>query len=284
MHWIIIGSVLLVAILGALVFLGSRGGKHVNDYFANAVKTFAITGDEAAAVAAVTAAKVAASDMRTWMVAYVSALISHFSRPPNDEKIQNESKEAICHRLQRLSSEITKKLDWTIDDIRGAKDLLSKMDVQYLRALNRYDPSVFQTRWPQVFEASERDVFARLARDIASFPTLERQKKRAVVQSTPVLQDMLRIPKECWEIVEKYGEVLANQKRLLKPLSSLPYPKDAIASAIETALSCSSDPELQRHLKDIRFALEDFVPDENLPTDPEKELENWIAHRSKKRP
>jgi hypothetical protein len=69
------------------------------------------------------------------------------------------------------------------------------------------------------------------------------------------------------EVVGAYHRVLAEYPRLLRPVSILPYPKTKIEEALQIATRSARDPEVLRWLDVALQALQDFIPDEDVPAD-----------------
>lgn len=79
---------------------------------------------------------------------------------------------------------------------------------------------------------------------------------QGVSVSPSELRDIQAIPSDVMKIIGEYSEVLAEN-----PSSSkLPYPKETIKHAIETALNHAQDPKMRQDLQRLLLALE-FVPD-----------------------
>jgi hypothetical protein len=93
------------------------------------------------------------------------------------------------------------------------------------------------------------------------------------------LQDLASLPQRDVEIAGEYGRVLAEVPGPLRPLSKLPYPKETIRRAIEKLLARSQDPEYRNLLKTVLLALDDFVPDEEVPSDKEENKRKWLKDR-----
>src|SRR6266542_1906755 len=93
------------------------------------------------------------------------------------------------------------------------------------------------------------------------------------------IQEMSSLTQREVEIVGEYGGVLAELPGPLRPLSKLPYPKETIRQAIEKLLARSQDPEYRNLLKTVLLALDDFVPDEEVPLDKEENRRKWLKVR-----
>jgi hypothetical protein len=146
-------AIIVVALIALIVLIFvakmiAKGGK-VTEYFENAVKVYLWLDDISAGVAALTAAKTAAAAQRDAMIAHLMQLSGQFAQLI--DKIPEL--QVFKARLEKLSQEIGVK-DWTIQDIREAKTELGEVSPKYLEALNRSDPSVFVSRYPDLFRAS----------------------------------------------------------------------------------------------------------------------------------
>ena len=143
-------AIIVVALI-VLIFVAkmiAKGGK-VTEYFENAIKVYLWLDDTSAGVAALTAAKTAAAAQRDAMITHLMQLSGQFTQLI--DKIPEL--QAFKARLKKLSQEIGAK-DWTIQDVREAKRELGEVSPKYLEALNRSDPSVFVSRYPALFQAS----------------------------------------------------------------------------------------------------------------------------------
>lgn len=271
MIWLL--AVVVLIALGLFLWM-KRGASNVNNYFSNAVTVYAIAGEDAARIAAVTAAKVAAAQQRASMLVMLRRIASDVGRLPGGELIR--------HRLLEIADEIAAK-DWTTQDIRIQKALLGEANPDYLIALNNFDPDVFSRKWPSLFNSAKARALEQLQEALETSVQLTSEEK-AIVSSPSKLRDMVQIPDDAMQIIGEYGKTLAEDQRLLHPISLLPYPKDTIKKAIETALKCAEDREMRQHLHVVLFALDDFVPDEKVPQDPEENTKAWWVHRSRQGP
>ena len=120
--------------------------KRINDYFANAVRVYALTGDEHTRCAALNAAKVATRKQRSRMIAYLLAMAFDIEHAMGDDS----GAELPIQRLLTLKKDIEVK-DWNLTDAAREKDRLSELEPEYLEALNRADPSVFELKHPELF-------------------------------------------------------------------------------------------------------------------------------------
>ena len=119
----------------------------INDYFANAVRVYVLKGESGARVAALAAAKVAASVQRQSMVEYLNGMETDIVRILSDE----EAAEKVRKRLLTLKKDIEAK-DWTIEDIIEEKQRLSAVNPDYRIALDQADPTIFLKYHPELFE------------------------------------------------------------------------------------------------------------------------------------
>jgi hypothetical protein len=142
---IIVVAIVILAILAKLI---AKGGK-VTEYFKNAVTVYLWLEDASAGVAALTSAKTAAPTQRDAMISHLTQLSGQFA--PLIDKIPELQIFKI--RLEKLAQDIAAK-DWTIRDVQEAKSELGEVSRKYLEALNRSDPSVFVSRYPDLFQAS----------------------------------------------------------------------------------------------------------------------------------
>lgn len=129
-----------------------HGSEQINNYFRNAVMVYALSGEEAAREAALTAAKVAAHQQRASMVAYLRGMALDWRR---------DAAGNIPDKLEGLAKDITAK-DWSVADIREAKRALGKLSPEYLTALNGFDSQVFERRWPVLFDETSPDAVQSL--------------------------------------------------------------------------------------------------------------------------
>ena len=141
MIWLL-GLAIIVLIAGALALWMKRGAANINDYFCDAVIVYAVAGEESARVAALAAAKVAASLQRASMVEYLRGMASDAEGQPGGD--------IICKKLLELADEITSK-DWGWADIIAQKRLLGAAEPAYLCALENADLLVFRKKWPAIF-------------------------------------------------------------------------------------------------------------------------------------
>ena len=142
---ILFGIAICIYFLAKLV----RSGGRINEYFSNAVRVYLWLQEEDARHAAITAARTASSSQRELMARYLDELDGDLS--PFTEKVPELNEISKC--ITQMVHEISAK-DWTIMDIKEAKEVLEQYNKEYLEALNRSDPTVFSKRYPSLFAAS----------------------------------------------------------------------------------------------------------------------------------
>ncbi len=103
--------------------------------------------------------------------------------------------------------------------------------------------------------------------------------------SDSTLQDFLAFPEEVADIIGEYGNLLDEMGReksgkLLRPISSLPYPKEKIEKALKTGLGVAKDETLRNLLETALVNLEDFIPDDEVPEDPDENLRAWLGRKN----
>ena len=273
MMWLLAALILITV---AVLLWMKRGAESINDYFFDAAIVYAFAGAEAEKVAAVTAGKVAAEEQRASMIAFLRGAASDTEL----EKVADGH--LVRRRLLEVADRIAAK-DWTIEDVRVQKAFLKKVNPEYLTALNNFNPRVFRKKWPSLFASQRMDALKRLQRTLLKSGKLKPEDK-AMVQSVTKLHDLVGIPHDAMQIIDEYGKVLAEDHRHLHPISLLPYPKETVKQAIETALNHARDPEIRQHLNAVLFYLDDFVADEKVPQDPDENAKAWWAHRTGQAP
>ena len=259
------------------------GAGKINDYFADAIWVYMRTADAVVRLAALTAAKVAAGAQRASMVNYLRVAAA--------DARELTGSDDIAYRLNQLADEISLR-DWTVGDSIHSKQALWKLDAEYGRALDKFDARVFRRRFPDLFRDSKRPapleqqasepVKQLRAELMKSGPLTPDQEE--ILRSPGSLRDLLEIPSDAMEVVGAYSKVLAEDARFLKPLSALPYPKTRIEEALKIAMRNARDPAIRQNLEKALDALKDFIPDENVPADPNENAKAWFVHRSGQRP
>ena len=139
-----LGIIVILVVIFVLYKLLSTlflGGKKINDYFCDACILYSFEKNEAAGIAALAAAKTAASVQRVSMAQYAEGLA-------NDMRDQDEN---ISKRLLFLTIKIREK-DWSVNDAKETKDLLRTIDKDMLNALNRFDGKYFRKKYASFFK------------------------------------------------------------------------------------------------------------------------------------
>jgi hypothetical protein len=114
-------------------------------------------------------------------------------------------------------------------------------------------------------------------------------KKPSKDEETTALHDITAISEKDWDIIGAYGEVLEKRgeeypNRLLFPLSALPHPKAEIESALNRALEVAKDENITTHLETALVSLGDFLPNNEIPDDPDEDFELWLSRKDWKDP
>ena len=146
----LIGAALLV-LLGVYIYRKKSLEKRMNAYFCTAVRVYALTNEEDARIAIVTAAKVAAKKQRGSMVNYLQSMASDIKNMSEiDPKVKPHTDKFVESSIE-LAEEISSR-EWTISDIIKQKEALGNINSEYLVALDKADPSIFEKRHPQLFK------------------------------------------------------------------------------------------------------------------------------------
>ena len=132
-----------ITLLKGLLF---RHSEKINDYFADAVRVYALSGEEEAYYAAIAAAKTAGKRQRQSMIASLSKMASNVMRN-HPERIARKS---IVDRILLLKEAVEVK-DGEVCGFEEEQEKLSKMKAEYLSCLNRADSSVFKRKYPHLF-------------------------------------------------------------------------------------------------------------------------------------
>ena len=136
----------------AVYFVWYRGNGQahsVHSYFFNAVKVYALLGEEDAKIAALAAGKVATPRQRTIMLDYLNSRTSA-SLLETEEDNAGQNPLLVVDRLLQLKTAITAQDDPT-GDVTQEKQWLNDHNQAYLHALDRGDPTVFVTQHPDLF-------------------------------------------------------------------------------------------------------------------------------------
>ncbi len=138
------------------VWSQGRGQTHsVHSYFFNAVKVYALLGEEDAKIAARAAGKVATPRQRTMMLDYLNKRTSELLLETEEENA-GQNPLVIVDRLLQLKQEMSlqgEPTDERAADIIPEKQWLNDHNQAYLQALSRGDPSVFVAQHPDLFSS-----------------------------------------------------------------------------------------------------------------------------------
>jgi len=141
----------LLVLLGVYFYRKKTREKRINAYFCTAVRVYALTDEEDARVAILTAAKVSAKKQRGSMVKYLQSMASSIKNMSEiDSKVKphtDKFAESSIELAEAISSE-----EWTISDINKQKEELGNINSEYLVALDKADPSIFSKKHPQLFK------------------------------------------------------------------------------------------------------------------------------------
>lgn len=145
-----IGATLL-GLFAIYIIRRKSHAKRISDYFSNAVRVYALTNDEDARVAILTAARVAAKKQRGSMIKYLQNMASEIQKmSKNDLKLKPLVGKFIESSIE-LAEEISTS-ESTINDIIKLKEKLGKVNSEYLAALEKADPTIFAQKHPRLFK------------------------------------------------------------------------------------------------------------------------------------
>ena len=141
----------LLVLLGVYLYRKKTREKRINAYFCTAVRVYALTDEEDARVAILTAAMVSAKTQRGSMVKYLQSMASNIKNMSEiDSKVKphtDKFAESSIELAEAISSG-----EWTISDINKQKEELGNINSEYLVALDKADPSIFSKKHPQLFK------------------------------------------------------------------------------------------------------------------------------------
>ena len=102
--------------VGVYLYRKHTHAKRINAYFCNAVRLYALTNEEDARIAIVTAAKVAAKKQRSSMVKYLQSMASDIKNmSENDSKLKPHTDKFVESSIE-LAEAISSR-EWTISEI-----------------------------------------------------------------------------------------------------------------------------------------------------------------------
>jgi hypothetical protein len=132
------------------VWYRGHGQTHsVPSYFFNAVKVYALLGEEDAKIAALAAGKVATPRQRTIMLDYLNNRTSALLLETEEDNV-GQNPLLVVDRLLQLKTAITTQDDPNAD-VSQEKQWLNDHNQAYLRGLDRGDPTVFVAQHPDLF-------------------------------------------------------------------------------------------------------------------------------------
>ena len=141
----------LLVLLGVYLYRKKTREKRINAYFCTAVRVYALTDEEDARVAILTAAKVSAKTQRGSMVKYLQSMASNIKNMSEiDSKVKPHT-DKFAESSIELAKEIS-SMEWTPSDINKQKEELGNINSEYLVALDKADPSIFSKKHPQLFK------------------------------------------------------------------------------------------------------------------------------------
>lgn len=141
----------LAVLAVGLVLWGRRRSARLNDYFCNAVKVYGFTGNEHAKIAAVVVATVARGRQREGMILYLRRVAADLTEQSGEDSSHRAFASQFAQKALELEREILTKGS-RIAEIAAEKKKLGRANSEYLKALNKFDPSVFVRLYPHLFK------------------------------------------------------------------------------------------------------------------------------------
>lgn len=117
-------------------------------------------------------------------------------------------------------------------------------------------------------------------RPASAIQEIERDARRHGVS----LEQLAAMPQGVMQVVEAFGRLMEDAPCQVRPESMLPYPKPVIEEALQTALSTLLDAESQHSLRVALSELDAFIPDHQVPKDPNERAIEYIrrlGHRAR---
>ena len=146
----LIGAALMIS-FGAYIYRKRSNKKRINAYFCNAVRLYALTSEEDARIAIITAATVVTKKQRGSMVNYLQSMASDIKNMKEiDSKLKPHTDKFVESSIE-LAEEISSK-EWTASDTVKQKEELGNINPEYLAALEKADPNIFAKKHPQLFK------------------------------------------------------------------------------------------------------------------------------------
>jgi hypothetical protein len=141
----------LLVMLGVYLYRKKSRDKRINAYFCTAVRLYALTNEEDARIAIITAAKASAKKQRDSMVKYLQSMASDIKNMSEiDSKVKPHTDKFVESSIE-LAEEISSR-EWTKSDIIKQKEELGNINSEYLVALDKADPTIFAKKHPQLFK------------------------------------------------------------------------------------------------------------------------------------
>ncbi len=94
------------------------------------------------------------------------------------------------------------------------------------------------------------------------------------------LREVAALPTSAMEIVGEFSELMSNTPCQVRPESMLPRSRAEIEQALQVALAGMSDPNSQNALRMALSELDTFVPDAEVPEDPDERAYEYLRRRS----
>ncbi len=146
----LIGAALLV-LSAVYLFRRQSHAKRINAYFCKAVRLYALTNEEDARIAMLTAAKSSAKKQRGSMVKYLQSMASDIKNMSEIDSKAKPHTDKFVESSIELAEEISSR-EWAISDIIKQKEELGNINSEYLVALDKADPTIFAKKHPQLFK------------------------------------------------------------------------------------------------------------------------------------
>jgi DNA-directed RNA polymerase alpha subunit len=141
----------LLVLFGVYLYRKKTREKRINAYFCSAVRVYALTDEEDARVAILTAAAVSPKRQRGSMVKYLQSMASNIKNMSEiDSKVKPHTDNFVESSIE-LAKAISSR-EWTISAINKQKEELGNINSEYLIALEKADPSIFSKKHPLLFK------------------------------------------------------------------------------------------------------------------------------------
>ena len=114
-----------------------------------------------------------------------------------------------------------------------------------------------------------------IRRDVSQSHELKEDAKRLGVS----LHEVAAAPHRAMQIIEDFSRLMQDTPCQVRPESMLPYPKPVIEEALRKALVTFSDAESRAALQTALSELDTFVPDHEVPEDPNERALQYIRRR-----